>query len=195
MIARGRVYDFHPDEADVRLFVLPGSGVLRADAEAFVCEEGYGYFAMRHYAFADRWFRVNVTVDLHGEPLDTAGVAYTCDVATPMVRQGDAVYAVSLLTSVHVRADGTSFTVTGADTWEQAVEAGWISQAEARGARRGLADLLTLIEDGRLEPFLADICAFGPPAAPGAQRMRRVPLADLPLLQPGKRASWRYGLA
>lgn len=186
-----RDYYFHPDEADVRLFVVPAGGILRADAESFVCEAGYGYFAMRRYAFADRWFKVNVTVDLHGEPLDTAGFAYTCDVATPLVRQGDGVYAVSLLTTVRVRADGTSHVVTGADTWEQAVEAGWISQAEARGALRGLTDLLDLVEGGRLEPFLSEVRPFAPPTAPEAQRVRRAPLADLPLLQPGRRASWR----
>ena len=43
----GRV---HPDESDVRLFAVPGRGVLRLDDSVFVADVRYGDIVLRHYA-------------------------------------------------------------------------------------------------------------------------------------------------
>jgi hypothetical protein len=61
-----RDVDLHPDEAGVRVFTIPRSGLLRADPDALIYEVRYGDVVLRHYAFADQWFKVNVTTDLSG---------------------------------------------------------------------------------------------------------------------------------
>lgn len=102
-----RDHDFHPDEPTVRVFRTPPAGVLRFDDEVLVFAVRYGDRVLRHYAFADRWFKVNVTSDLDGRLVETGDLqfAFNCDVATPMERDGDAVYAVDLFTDVLVRTD------------------------------------------------------------------------------------------
>ena len=104
-------FDFHPYEADVRVCTFPEAGVLRADAEALVCHAAYDQVVLRHYAFADRWFKVNVTTDPDGNLIEVpagdgrSAYAFTIDIATPMVVAGNATYSVDLDIDVLVRAD------------------------------------------------------------------------------------------
>jgi hypothetical protein len=86
-------FDFHPDEQYVRQFRVPAAGVLRLDENVFVSEAESDGIVLRHYAFADEWFKVNVTIDRAGEvvepelspPAIVKSVAYNCDIATPML--------------------------------------------------------------------------------------------------------------
>jgi hypothetical protein len=69
-----------------------------------------------HYAFAQHWFKVNLTTDLADQIVET-GVeqsgrfAFNCDIATPMRRSGDAVFAVDLFADVLARADSVTYQV------------------------------------------------------------------------------------
>ena len=127
-------FDFHPDEPTARVFVTPEQGVLRLDDEVAVTEAMYDTVALRHYAFADRWFKINVTTDLAGRPAETGAdglrFAFNCDIATPMEREGDATFAVDLFVDVLVRADGHSVHVGDEDELAKAFELGLLSTAE-----------------------------------------------------------------
>jgi DNA-binding SARP family transcriptional activator len=74
--------------------------------------------------------------------------------------------------------------------FDDAVRQGWLSQREAGGARAGLAELLSLIQAGRLVAFLVDAHPFGLVVAPEAPAMQAMRPGEVPLLQPGVRPWW-----
>jgi hypothetical protein len=191
-----RDYDLHPPDDEVRLFPMPTSGVLRLDDRRFVAVVRYGDIVLWHYAFADHWFKINATTDLHGALVETPVLqdgppfAFNCDIATPMGRRGDAVLAVDLFLDVLVRSDGVTYGVHDQQALDDALRRGWVSEREAAGAREGLAELLELIQADRLVAFLAEAHPFAPVDAPAAPAMQSVPLRQVPLLQPGVRSSW-----
>ena len=191
-----RDFDFHPDESDVRLFTMPGRGVLRLDDDVFVAQVRYGDVVLRHYAFADRWFKINVTTDLEGNLVETGRedegrqFAFNCDIATPMQAEGDAVYAVDLSLDVLVRRDAGTCAACGDEEFEKAVRRALISPAEAVGARHGLTELVELIERGDLMVFLANVCPFGRSVAPPALPERRVSLSHVPQVHQTVRRTW-----
>jgi hypothetical protein len=190
-----RDYDFHPPD-DMRLFPMPKPGVLHLDDRIFVAVVRYDDIVLWHYAFADHWFKINATTDLHGGQVETAATrdvppfAFNCDLATPMGRRGDAVLAVDLFLDVLVRSDGVTYGVHDQQALDDAVRWGWVSEREAAGAREGLAELLGLIQADRLVAFLAEAYPFTPVDAPAAPAMQSAPLQQVPLLQPGLRPSW-----
>lgn len=195
-------YDFHPRADGVRLQEVPGDGVLLADDDVFVSQLLYdGGIVQRRYAFREHWFRVGVTTDLSGRLVETAPepgtppYAYVIDLATPMQREGDGVYAVDLEVDVLVKADGITYAVTDLDDFQQSIRRGLISPAETEGVRYGLDHLVELIERDQLLEYLAEVYPFGDaaggvPAPPPAPAPRTVALADVPLVQPGKRLTW-----
>lgn len=189
-------FDFHPYEQFVRQFRVPRANVLRFDAEAYVCDDRFGDLILRHFAFRDEWFKINVTLDAAGTPVETPpgpshpAFAFNCDIATPMVTHAGAVYAVDLYADVLVREDGVSHQVQDIPDMEQAAAAGLLSPSELDNARRGLDRLLGLITNGDLMWFLDHACPFGPSGAGPAFPMVRVPLADVPQLQPRRRPTW-----
>jgi hypothetical protein len=73
-----------------------------------VTQAVYDKVVLRHYAFANRWFKVNVPTDRSGELIETGDVAHrfalNCDIATPMEREGDETFAVDLFVDVPQRA-------------------------------------------------------------------------------------------
>jgi hypothetical protein len=95
-------FDFHPPD-DARLFRMPAEGIRRLDVEAFVAEISYGDVIVRHYAFRDHWFKVNCTLDSDANFIETRSpeddvppFAFNCDIATPMLRRDNALFAVDL---------------------------------------------------------------------------------------------------
>jgi hypothetical protein len=125
-----RDFDFHPDEDDVRVFTVDAAGVLRFDPAVFVSHARCDDAILWHYAFADHWFKVNLTTDLNGAVVETGaseaadGFAVNCDLATPMWQQDMAVYAVDLLLDVLVRSDGRTYRVCDVDELAQAIAGG-----------------------------------------------------------------------
>ena len=88
-----RDHDFHPDETTARQFVTPVEGVLRLDDSVLVTRGLYaGGVILRHYAFADRWVKINVTTDDAGRFIETPpgggspAFCFNCDIATPRTR-------------------------------------------------------------------------------------------------------------
>jgi hypothetical protein len=74
--------------------------VLRLDDSVAISEAAYGRVVLRHYAFADHWFMVNVTTGLSGRVTGTgegdSRFAFNCNIATPMEREGDSTFGVDL---------------------------------------------------------------------------------------------------
>jgi hypothetical protein len=191
-----RDFDFHPDEDDVRVFACQPAGVLCWSSDAYVSAARYGDLVLWHYAFARHWFKVNLTTDLGGRIVETGGgepggrFAFNCDIATPRRRQDDAVFAVDLFADVLVRADGVTYRVCDLGELGQARRDGLVLPGEARGARRGLAELTGIISRGDLLAFLSRTCPIGPLDPPAAAPVGRVPPSQVPLLGPDSRAAW-----
>jgi hypothetical protein len=187
-----RDHDFHPDESSVRIFCTPDRGILRLDNQIVITEARHDGVVLRHYALADRWFKVNVTTDLAGNVVDTGDpgqrFAYNCDIATPMERDAGRTFGVDLFIDVLVRDNATSYIVGDQDEFQQAIEHGLISRAEHRGARHGLQDLLELIERGRLLVWLHELAPFVACRPPTAPPMERGPVPRR--LQPRLRRTW-----
>jgi hypothetical protein len=185
-------HDLHPDEPTVRVFRTPPAGVLRFDDDVLVTETLIDGVVLRHYAFADRWFKVNVTTNGRGWFIETGDAGYrfsfNCDIATPMARDGDSVFAVDLFVDVLVRVDATTRVVVDEDELAAAVQDGLVSKQEAAHAVRGLVELLDLIDTARFVRWLDDIVPFGPCDPPVAPPMTREPIPDR--LRSGRRATW-----
>jgi len=187
-------YDFHPPD-DLRVFTYEQQSVLRYDSTALVVEADYGGTLLRHYAFPDRWFKINVTTDRAGhfveEQADPRPIpfCFNCDIATPMVSDANTVCAVDLWIDVLVRADGVAYYVGDEDEFADAMANGWLSQREADGARAGLGELIDIIERKQLIAFLSELQPFRSAEAPPANAMRRVPGSSFPLVHPYSRPS------
>jgi predicted RNA-binding protein associated with RNAse of E/G family len=146
---------------------------------------------LRHYAFPDRWFTANVTIDLDGSPVEAPGdeFAYNCDVSTPLWHKGARAYEVDLELDVLVRADGRTYEVTDREDFEHACEAGWITWAERDGALRGRQEVTDLVESGELRAFLERVCPFGSiREAPFAEPYEVLPAELYPQLRPASRS-------
>jgi predicted RNA-binding protein associated with RNAse of E/G family len=89
-----------------------------------------------------------------------------------MERDGDATFAVDLFVDVLVRADLRSIHVGDQDEFEQALSVGLVSHAEGEQARRGVAELVELVQAGALLPWLDELCPFGPSEPSEAPPMR-----------------------
>lgn len=185
-------YDFHPDEATVRIFRTPTSGVLRIEDQIAVTEAIYDDVVLRHYSFAEHWFKINVTTDLAGDAVETGDpdvpFAFNCDIATPMERENDSTYGVDLFIDVLVRADTRSYVVGDEAEFEEMLDRGLVSRSEERGARRGLRELLDLVESGHLLPWLHERAPFMPSRPPAAPPMERGPIPER--LQLRVRRTW-----
>jgi hypothetical protein len=66
-----RDHDFHPDEPTVQIFRTSSPGVLRLDDSVAISEAAYDRVVLRHYAFADHWYKVNVTTGLGGRVIES----------------------------------------------------------------------------------------------------------------------------
>jgi len=186
-------HDFHPDEETVRVFRTPNAGVLRLDHDMAVSHMIYqGNVVLRHYAFADRWYKINVTTDTSGNVVETGDeqqrFAFNCDIATPMDRDGTKLFAVDLFLDVLVAEDAAAYVIGDEDQFDASVELGLISVSEARGARAGLQELLEIVERRQLLFWLDSLVPFGPCDPPKAIDMAR---EEVPArLRPQMRATW-----
>lgn len=175
------------------MFAVPRSGVLRLDDDAFVSETRFDETVLRHYAFANEWFTVNVTFDGHGHVVETASspdhpaFAFNCDIATPMRREGDSVYTIDLFADVLVRRNGQTFEIKDEEELEHAVTGGLVSGHEFDSAQLGIERLVGLIESEDLIPFLEAVCPFGPSHAPEGLPVIHVPVSEVPWLQRHRR--------
>src|SRR3954469_5379317 len=106
-------HDLHnPDE--VVLFTVPLSAVQCRDERVLVYDVRIGGGVLRHYAFADRWFTINCSLDNDGKFISEPGPidwSFNCDFATPIIWRDDAVYQVDLELDVLVAADGQNHVV------------------------------------------------------------------------------------
>jgi ADP-ribose pyrophosphatase YjhB (NUDIX family) len=147
---------------------MPAAGVLRFDDEVFVTQVRYGDVVVRHHAWRDHWFKINCTTDLRGRLIETTApddvppFAFNCDIATPMVRHADAVFAVDLWLDVLVRGDGVTRGVYDHDEFDDAITRSWLSEREQAGARAGLEELIDLIDRRALVDFLTELHPFVP---------------------------------
>jgi len=185
-------YDFHPDEDSTRVFRTPQPGILRLDEELAVTEVAYDNVVLRHYAFAKHWFKINVTTDTYGDLIETGDeanrFAFNCDIATPMEREGNCIYAVDLFVDVLIRRDASSFHVGDEDEFIDMAAQNVLSRGEQRASRAALSELVDSIETGRLLPWLNHLVPFGPCDPPAAPPMERVEIPER--MKPHVRSSW-----
>lgn len=185
-------HDFHPDEATVRIFRTPEPGVLRLDDTALVTEAIYNQAVLRHYAFADHWFKINVTTDLAGVLVETGEApetfAFNCDIATPMEREGSSTFAVDLFIDLLVRVDTRSYVVKDEEEFETICQLGLLSASEAEAARQAVHELLDLVSRERLLPWLNEVTPFGPCHPPEGPPMDRGLVPER--LLPAFRRTW-----
>jgi len=189
-----------PDQ--VYCFTVPKAGIRRWDDAVLVYDVRLGETTgLRHYAFYDRWFVVNVSLDLTGNFLTERrpGIdldwCFNCDVTTPLFSTGDdACFSVDLELDVLAGPDGKTHIVKDEDKFATSVAADYINENEENGARRGLADLRAIVNGEGLNAFLARIC-------PPPNNLSDLPIqppvaflapADVPLLLPAARRA-RYG--
>lgn len=191
-----RDFDFHPDEPTVRIFGAARVDVPRLDDEAFVARVCYDTVVLHHYAWASRWFKVNVTTDCAGNLIETGSdeggipFAFNIDIATPMLRDKDQVFAVDLFTDVFVRADGRSYVIGDREEATAAFASGLISRSERRASQHAVNQLVEIIEQGRLMHLLNEACPVEPCCPTPAPPIERVAIEQVPLLAPYKRSTW-----
>ncbi len=155
--------------------------MLHLSSDAYVSAARYGDVVLRHYAFARHWFKVNLTTDLNGRIVETCDdgpggrFAFNCDIATPLRREENAVFAVDLFADVLVRADSTTYQVCDLDEFGHARRDGLILPAEADGAMSGLAELTAIIDRGDLLAFLSGTHPIGPLEPPPAPPVGHIP--------------------
>jgi hypothetical protein len=154
-------------------FVIPSACVLRDDGAALVYEVRVGPNAsLRHYSFPDRWFQVNVSRDGRGALVTEPGPgelawlqsSFNCDICAPLQSVADGWLSVDLELDVLAAPDGKTYAVKDEAVFADVVAAGFLSRAEADGARKGLAALRVILESsGGLIPFLSDFYSLGLP--------------------------------
>lgn len=81
-----------------------------------------------------------------------------------------------------------SYVVADLDELEEMADRDLLSPAENRSAVSGLAELLDLVEQGRLLRWLGEFAPFRPSRPPAALPMVRGPVPGR--LQPGIRRTW-----
>ncbi len=186
-------YDFHPPE-EVRVFAAPMSGLRRWDEEVVVYDVSLDGLVLRHYAFYDRWFDVNCTLDSSGGFVPEPGLiewCFNCDITSPLFSVGRDLYSVDLFLDVLVGPDGRTYVTKDEDDLAAAIENGWLVAEEETGARTGLEQLLEIIQGPGLVAFLEQVSPFTvmdvsmmPPP------MTELRLADVPFLHPDIRTAY-----
>ncbi len=188
-----RHYDFHPPE-DVRVFTTSVSGLRRSDEKAVVYDVPLDGLVLRHYAFYDRWFAVNCTLDARGRFVTEPGPidwCFNCDITSPLFSVGKDLYSVDLFLDVLVGPDVRMHVTKDEDDLAHAIENGWLMAEEQAGARRGLEQLVEIMEGSGLVAFLEQVCPFQamddsttPPP------MTKLRLAEVPLLRSETRGTY-----
>ena len=72
-----------------------------------------------------------------------------------------------------MRADASSYLIGDEAEFEEMLDRGLVSRSEEQGARRGLGELLDLVERGHLLPWLHETAPFPPLQPPVALPMER----------------------
>lgn len=187
-------YDFHPPH-EVRAFDVPAASIRRWDDAVFVYEARIGDLVLRHYAFAERWFVVNCTLDLDGGFVVESGpLAYTfnCDIATPVFNVGTTLHSVDLSLDVLVAPDGKTHLLIDEDEFAEHCRNGWLTPAEQHGARRGLHDLLAIVRGEGLVAFLDRLVPFGAVRAVPPSPRTTLDVAAVPVFDAARRGA-HYG--
>ncbi len=184
-------HNFHPPN-DVRVFAVPREAIQRLDAVALVYDVRVRPdLVLRHYSWSEHWFDVNCSFSPRGDLVEEDGPirwAFNCDISTPhALVKGDA-YNMDLELDVLVGRDGVRHCVRDRESLTHACNSGWIDAAEAAGAERGLAELLTLLEQGHFRSFLEATCPFSTLRTSAVQRPpRHKALGQVPPLHPSAR--------
>src|SRR5918996_4034951 len=161
-------HDFHPEDREVvRVFDVPRVDVARLDDAGLVYRVRYQDVVLHHYAWTRRWYKVNVTTDLHGRLVETgsgdwAPFCFNIDIATPMLPRASDVYAVDLFLDLLVRANTTSHVVMGHGEMERAVRDGSISERELAAGASAVAMLTAIVKTGHLMRMLTETWPLDP---------------------------------
>jgi predicted RNA-binding protein associated with RNAse of E/G family len=159
-----RFYNCHLPE-EVRIFNIPSKNIRVCTDKVVVYEVPNDELGMvlRHYSFFDRWFEINVSMDYNGGFITESGSidwSFNCDICTPCFSIGDEYYNVDLELDILVGKNGKDYVVIDEEDFKVAVSNGSISQEEKEGAKKGVDDLIEIIEQNKLIGMLNDIYPF-----------------------------------
>lgn len=193
-----RNFDFHPDESFVRSFGVPSSGIFlnHSDLCVYQIKEINDEYILRHIAFKNEWFKLNITYDSFGQLIDAGQdedgflFAINCDISTPMTEIGSDIASVDLFLDVLVDSNG-NFKVVDQDGFYFAFTHGLISIHEVNNAEKALEKFISWIESGYLFSFLSSIPTDTVNSAPVPLPFKRVDITQFPALAPEKRGTWR----
>jgi predicted RNA-binding protein associated with RNAse of E/G family len=192
-----RFYNCHlPDE--VRIFNIPTNNIRVCTDKVVVYEvpnDEMG-IVLRHYSFFDKWYEINVSLDYNGDFFAESGIidwTFNCDICTPCFSIDDDYYNVDLELDVLVGNNGQDYRVIDEEDFNLAIINGYISQEEKAGAKKGLDDLIEIIETGKLIDMLNDIYPFSKITDIEPEiSMNKVDISKVPMLSPDTRMT-NYG--
>ncbi|KAB8136224.1 DUF402 domain-containing protein [Gracilibacillus oryzae] len=189
-------YNLHlPDE--VRIFEVPNSGVRRFDHNCIVFDVEIQGAVLRHYSFKDRWFEINVSLTKDGnfrtEEHHHISWCFNCDISTPHLEIVNNIYNADLFLDVLVEPDGKTYAVIDENDFEWGIANDFLSKELENGAKKGLDDLLSIIETEGLINFLNHyypLHSFGD--IPVQPKMNKVSLSNVEQYKKIKDFSYLY---
>ena len=173
-----RLHQLHlPDEVRVfkstRVHVDTSSQALVLDS-VYENENGVAYG--RCYCFLKRWLSVFVTFDkklqLHPSHYGDFTFAFNCDITTPHLLDGSAVFTTDLFIDVLVAVDGETYLVKDIDEHEDGFSQGLFGQSWQIGAKNELRRLVGELKRGEFLGILQSIAPF-PSSFGGIERYSR----------------------
>ena len=183
-------YNYHPPD-EVRLFTTPGAAVKRWDPSVIAVDVRIEDGIVRTYSFTGHWFEIHCTFDLDGKLRAEAGPvdwAFNCDICTPAIIRSNEVFNVDLFLDVLIEPDGVTLALTDEDDFAQAQTEGWLTTAEIVGAQRGADELVGIVRESGLRPFLEQILPFDSVLNSAPQGPPRIlTVDDVPLFQASER--------
>ncbi|MBN2441052.1 MAG: DUF402 domain-containing protein [Spirochaetales bacterium] len=125
---------------------------------------------LRHFVFYDKWFDIHCFLAKNGDfeilpgPIDCC---FDCDISTPLFKLNNNFYNIDLEYDILVGSNGRTHKVTDEDEFMTAIENKWISPFEQNGARKGLEELISILNNQGLIAFLDNIYPFQGITCPG----------------------------
>ena len=173
-----RLHQLHlPDEVRVfnstRVEADPSSQALVLDS-VYGDDNGVAYG--RCYCFLNRWLSVFVTFDkelqLHQNCYGDFTFAFNCDVTTPHLLDGSAVFTTDLFIDVLVAVDGETYLVKDIDEHDDGFSQGLFGPSWQIGAKNELRRLVDELKRGEFLGILQSIAPF-PTSFEGIERYSR----------------------
>jgi hypothetical protein len=149
---------------------------------------------LRHFVFYDRWFDIHCFLAKDGDfeilpgPIDCC---FDCDISTPLFKLNNNFYNIDLEYDILVGRDGKMHRIKDEEEHLAAIANNWISDFEQKGARKGLEDLISILDTQGLISFLDHIYPFQGITCPGeSQRYYKKNINEVSVLKKNERQKY-----